>query len=197
MNPPSTGDPLPAFNFLSEFLPAPDFGKSFRFDRLFNFDDGAFIAGNSPLVGGYDNDSCSFSVESYVRNGCRHHHHRKCRANYLYRKQSVLLSPWYVNFLCPGFARDLIHELSSSDCFGEFCSLFQMKLEKVEERTDILINRGYICEPQSLQFCAEFHEHSELLVLTQKDLARTSERRQNHCHQSRQCPMHPPPAPQA
>ncbi len=127
MNPPPAGDALPAFDFLSEFLPAPDFGESFGFN-LFNFDD----AGDSPLLGGYDNDSCSFSVESYVRNGRRRR--KKRRANRIYRKQSVLLSPWYVNFL--------------------------------EELTNILVERGYIAEPRSLQFCAEFRERSELLVLT-------------------------------
>ena len=66
MNPPPTGDALPAFNFLSEFLPAPGCGESFRFDPLFDFDDGAFAAGESPLFGGYDDDSCNFSIESYV-----------------------------------------------------------------------------------------------------------------------------------
>ena len=164
MNPPPAGDALPAFDFLSEFLPVPNFGESFRFDRLFNFDD----AGDSPLVGGYyDDDSCSFSVESYVRNGRRRHRRRKKRrANRVYRKQSVLLSPWYVNFLRPGVTRDLTHELSSSDRFGEFRSLFRMKLEKVEELTNILIQRGYIVEPRSLRFRDEFRERSELLVLT-------------------------------
>jgi hypothetical protein len=137
MNHPPAGDALPAFDFLSEFLPAPNFGKSFGFNRLFNFDD----AGDSPLIGGYDNDSCSFSVKSYVRNG------QFCRRR---KKQSVLLSPWYVNFLCPGFTQDMTHELSSSDRFGEFRSLFRMKLEKVEELTNILVERGYIAEPRSL-----------------------------------------------
>ena len=97
MNPPPAGDALPAFDFLSEFLPAPDFGGSFRFDSLFGFDDAA----DSPLVGGYDDDLCSFSsVESYVRVGRRRLRCRKKhRANHVYRKQSVLLSPWYINFL--------------------------------------------------------------------------------------------------
>ena len=74
----------------------------------------------------------------------------------MYRKESVLTSPWYINFLRPGFTRDLTHELSSSDRFGEFRSLFWMKLGKVEELTNILIERGYITEPRSLQFRAEF-----------------------------------------
>ena len=41
-----------------------------------------------------------------------------------------------------------------------------MKLEKVEELTNILVEQGYIVEPRLLQFCAEFQERSELLVLT-------------------------------
>jgi hypothetical protein len=146
MNPPPTGDALHAFDFLSEFLPAPDFGESFGFNRLFNFDN----AGHSPLLGGYDDDSCSFSVESYVRNGRHCRRRKKSWANRIYRKQSVLLLPWYVNFLRPGFKRDMTHELSSSDRFGEFCSLFRMKLEKVEELTNILVEWGYITEPRSL-----------------------------------------------
>jgi hypothetical protein len=84
----------------------------------------------------------------------------------MYRKESVLTSPWFINFLRPGFTRDLTHELSSSDRFGEFRSLFRMKLEKVEELTDILIERGYIVEPRTLKFRAEFRERSELLVMT-------------------------------
>jgi hypothetical protein len=89
MNPPPAGDALPAFDFLSEFIPAPDFGKSFGFNRLFNFDD----AGDSPLFSGYDDDLCSFSVESYVRIGRRRRRRKKRQANPIYRKQSVLLSP--------------------------------------------------------------------------------------------------------
>jgi hypothetical protein len=137
MNPPPAGHALHAFDFLPEFLPAPDFSKSFRFNT------------------------------GYVRNGRHCRRRKKRRANHIYHKQSVLLLPWYVNFLCLGFTQDLTHELPSSDRFGKFrSSLFWMKLEKVEELTNILIERGYIVELQSLQFHAEFCEHSELLVLT-------------------------------
>jgi hypothetical protein len=41
-----------------------------------------------------------------------------------------------------------------------------MKLEKVEELTKILVERGYIVETRLLQFHAKFCERSELLVLT-------------------------------
>jgi hypothetical protein len=130
------------------------------------FADEAFAAANSPLLGGYDDESCSMLVESYVHLGRHRHCRRKRRTNRAYCKQSVLLSPWYVNFLRPGFTRDLTHELSSSDCFGEFRSLFWMKLKKVEELTDILIDRGYIELPRLLKFWDEFRERSELFVLT-------------------------------
>jgi len=36
---PPSEDPLASFDFLSEFLPAIDFGEGFRFDEPFNFDD--------------------------------------------------------------------------------------------------------------------------------------------------------------
>ena len=62
--------------------------------------------------------------------------------------------------------RDLTHELSASDRFGEFRSLFRMPLAKVEELTDILISRGYIRAPRSHRFRVEFRERSELLVMS-------------------------------
>jgi hypothetical protein len=166
----SAGDDLPAFDFLSEFLPAPNFGELFRFSGIFDFDDVAFGAVESALFGGYDDDSCSYSIDSYVSfssAGTRKQaRRRKRRANRVYRKQSVLLSPWYINFLRPGFTRDLTHELSSSDRYGEFRSLFRMNLKKVEDLTTLLIDRGYIIYPRSLKFRDEFRERSELLVMT-------------------------------
>ena len=118
MSSPPSEHPLAAsFDFLSEFLPAVDFGEAFRFDAPFDFDD--FGEGNRSY-GSYDNNSCSFSVESSVRLCCR----RRCRKwrspNRLYRRESILLSNWYTNFLRPGLTRDLTHELSTSDRFGEF-----------------------------------------------------------------------------
>ena len=41
-----------------------------------------------------------------------------------------------------------------------------MKLEKVEELTNILVERDFITVPRSLKFRHEFRERSELLVLT-------------------------------
>ena len=77
-----------------------------------------------------------------------------------------LVIPLVRQFSSPGKMRDLTHELSRSDRFGEFRSLFQMNLEKMEELTDILIRRGYIQQPRTLKFREEFRERSELFVLT-------------------------------
>ena len=112
--------------------------------------------------------SCSSSVDSSViENRVRSRRRRKRRPNrHAYRKQSVLISPWYVNFLLPGTTRDLTRELSRSDRFGKFQSLFQMNLDKMEELTDILIRHGYIQQPRMLKFCEEFRERSEHFVLT-------------------------------
>ncbi len=125
---------------------------------------------HSPSFGRYDDISCLLSIESHVqlRHCCRHQKKRrkKRRPNCLYCKDSVTLSSWYINFLRPGLTRDLTHELSSSDRYGEFHSLFQMPLSKVEELADIFISCGYIQQPRSLKFQEEFREHPELLVMS-------------------------------
>ncbi len=41
-----------------------------------------------------------------------------------------------------------------------------MPLSKVEDLTNILIDRGYIIPPRSHRRCAAFHERSELLVMS-------------------------------
>jgi hypothetical protein len=85
--------------------PAIEFGEGFRFDEPFNFGvscDGISMdaTGGSLSYGAYDDDSCSFSVESSVR--LRRHRRRNRRKqrcpNRLYRKESVKLSCWYRNF---------------------------------------------------------------------------------------------------
>jgi len=124
MSSPPSEDPLVSFDFLSEFLLAIDFEKGFRFDEPFNFDDSGdgismITTGGSPSYGAYDDDSCSFSVKSSVRLRRRRRHCKRCSPNRLYRKESVKLSSWYRNFLWPGMTRDLTHELSTSDRFGE------------------------------------------------------------------------------
>ena len=164
-----TEDPPVTFDFLSDFLPAFDFGfgEGFRFDQPFNFDDDFGDASvGSPSYGAYDDDSCSFTDEGSVRRRRRRRRGRKQRnPNRQYRRDSVLSSSWYRSFLRPGITRELTHELSAADRFGEFRSLFRMPLAKVEELTDILVNRGYIKVPRSHRFRAEFRERSELLVM--------------------------------
>ena len=130
MSSPPSEDPLTSFDHLAEFLPpAIDFGEGFQFDEPFNFGDSGDglsvnATGGSMSYGTYDDDSCSFSVESSVqlRRRCRCHKQR--RPNRLYRKESVKLSSWYRNFLRPGMTRDLTHELSTSDRYREFRLLF-------------------------------------------------------------------------
>jgi hypothetical protein len=171
MSSPPSEDPLASFDFLSEFLPAIDFGEGFRFDEPFNFDDSGdgismIATGSLSSYGAYDDDSCSFSVESSVRLRRRRRRRKRRSPNHLYHKESIKLSSWYRNFLWPGMTRDLTHELSTSDRFREFRSLFRMPLSKVEELTDIFISRGYIEVHRSLKFREEFREHAELLVMS-------------------------------
>ena len=157
MTPPPIDDSFFLYDFSSEFLPALDFGESFGFGSGFIFDGALAAASDSSFYGSYDVESCSMLIEEYVPwfGHCRHRR-RTSRANRHYRRDSVLSSTWYVNFLRPGITRDLTHELSSSDRFGEFRSLFCMPLSKVEVLTDILVNRGYIREQRSLDFREEF-----------------------------------------
>ena len=62
--------------------------------------------------------------------------------------------------------RDLTHELSLVNRFGEFWHWFRMPLSKVEALTDILIVRGYIKEPRTLFRRREFRDRTELLVMS-------------------------------
>ncbi len=125
---PPSDDPLSSSDFASEFLPAVNFGESFGFNGCFDFDDfgeggSVFSASNSLSYGGYEDISCLMSIESHVR--LRHCHPGKKRCpNRLYRKDSIKSSSWYRNFLRPGLTHYLTHELSISDHFGEFRSLF-------------------------------------------------------------------------
>ncbi len=86
--------------------------------------------------------------------------------NRLYCIESVKTSCWYLNFLEPGTVRDLTHELSLSDRFGEFRHWFRMPLAKVERLADIFINRGYVQPPRSYICQCKFCEHVELLVMS-------------------------------
>ena len=112
------------FNFSDQFLATFGFGDFHPADGwLFSF-------------GSYDHEfddaSFTFSVESYLGVGNHHRRRRKKRRpNRQYRKKSSdKKSCWYREFLRPGMTRDLTHELSASDRFGEFRNWFQMPLSR-------------------------------------------------------------------
>ena len=69
-------------------------------------------------------------------------------------------------FTCPGLTREITHELRNSDHYGEFGHWFHMPLMKVEELTNILIDRGYINPPRLHWRRAVFRKRSELLVMS-------------------------------
>ncbi len=75
-------------------------------------------------------------------------------------------SSWYRNFTAPGVTRDLTHELSSSDRFGEFRHYFRIPLSKVEALTDTLVTRDYVRFPRSRCRHAEFCQRTEQLVMS-------------------------------
>ncbi len=145
-----------------------DFGASFGFDADF----GAIFGNFADFFGGsvtsdFEVDSCGSSSDD--RSGlCHRQRRRRCRRrpNRLFRVVSVKNSSWYRNFTVPGVTRDLTHELSSSDRFGEFHHYFRMPLSKVEALTDTLITRGYVRFPRSRYRQAEFCERMELLVMS-------------------------------
>jgi len=161
------------FNFGADFGHfGGDFGASFGFDTDFG---GAF--GNFPFTdffGGwvtsdFEVDSCgSFASDdtSGHRRQQRRRRRRPRRPNRLFRVESVKKSCWYRNFTAPGETRELTHELSSSERFGEFRHYFCMPLSKVEALMDILIERGYVRFPRTRCRQAEFRERTELLVMS-------------------------------
>jgi hypothetical protein len=62
--------------------------------------------------------------------------------------------------------QELTHELSSSNCFGDFCHWFCMPLAKVEVLTNIYIDCGYIVPTRSHRHCVVFCKSLELLVMS-------------------------------
>jgi hypothetical protein len=172
--PPHTGVSLPLteFNF-GDF--GGDFGASFGFDADFgavfgNFPD--FFGGS--VTSDFEGDSSGsssddWSCESLSDDLSGHRRRqrrrrRRRRSNRLFRVESVKNSSWYRNFTAPGETRDLTHELSSSDRFGEFRHYFRMPLSKVEELTEKLISRGYVRLPRTRCRRAEFSERIDAIV---------------------------------
>ena len=159
------GDHPNSFDFFSrfqddaEFVHVVDvldagFGADFTYRDAFDFD--SISSGGSFE---YDNVSCEFSVE-----------HRRCRSrkkrrtNRVFRLKKLNKSCWYRYFTRPGLTREITHELSNSD--REFRHWFCMPLTKVEEPTNMFIDRGYINPPRSHRRRAVFRERSELLVMS-------------------------------
>ncbi len=170
--------PLTEFNFgadLGDF--GGDFGASFGFEADFgaifgNFPD--FFGGS--VTSDFEGDSCGSSSDDWSCGSSsddrsdhrRRQRRRRCRrrSNRIFRVESVKNSSWYRNFTAPGETRDLTHELSSSDRFGEFRHYFRMPLSKVEELTKKLISRGYVRFPRTRSRRAKFCERTELLVMS-------------------------------
>ena len=144
--------PLDSLAFSSEFLPEEvDYSEAFDFGVDFSFlPEVDFLATSTPSDDdfGYDNVSCDVSFVSYVslssnpkrRSQKKRKKRSKNRTNY---RASVRTSCWYINFLAPGHVRELTHELSTSDRYGEFRHWFRMPLCKVEELTTLLMTWGF------------------------------------------------------
>ncbi len=98
---------------------------------------------------------------------CHRRRKRKKRSkNSTHYRASVWTSCWYINYLAPGNFRELTHELSTSDRYGEFRHWFRMPLYKVEELTTLLMTWGYVREPRTFWRSQEFRECTELLVMS-------------------------------
>ena len=141
------------------------------FERAFAFD----FLGTTLDAGSESNVEESVDVDfddvSVVRDlsgdGCFPYQRRRVRrANRIYRIDSVLDSSWFRYFTRPGLTRELTHELSLSDRFGQFRHYFRMPLRKVEELCDLLLSRGYIKYPRTKIRQKEFRERTEILVMT-------------------------------
>ena len=96
------------FGGTNEFLDA-TFGVDFTYGDAFDFES------ISSWAFEYDNVSCEFSVERRL-----HRRRKKCRTNHIFRFENLKKSCWYQYFTRPGVMREIMHELSSSDRFGEF-----------------------------------------------------------------------------
>ena len=161
--------PLTDFNFGADFG---DFGRDFGASFCFDADFGAVFGNFADFFGGlvtsdFEVDSCGSSSDDRSGHCRQQRRRRRCRRpNRLFRVESVKNSSWYRNFTAPGVTRDLTHELSSSDRFGEFRHYFCMPLSKVEALTDTLITRGYVRFPRSRCRQAKFRERTELLVMS-------------------------------
>jgi len=142
------------FVHIVDFLDA-GFDADFTYGDAFDFD--SINSGSFE----YDNVSCEFSVEHRRRRS-----RKKRRTNRVFQLENIKKSCWYRYFTRPGLTREITHELSNIDRYGEFRHWFRMPLTKVEELTNILIDREYINRPRSHWCRAVFRERLELLVMS-------------------------------
>ena len=158
---PPTHDFLGLSEFSSVFL------EDIHVDFSAEFDVRANFAAFDPDDDMDDDRSGSMNTDSVSSpRQCRRTRRRRRRLNRHYRIESVRTSCWYLNFLKPGQVRDMTHELSLSDRYGEFRHWFRMPLVKVERLADIFIDRGYVDPPRSHFRQCEFRERVELLVMS-------------------------------
>jgi len=96
------------FVHVVEFLDA-GFDADFTYGDSFDFD--SISSGSFE----YDNVSCEYSVEHRRRRS-----RKKRRTNRVFCRENIKKSCWYRYFTRPGLTREITHELSSSDSYGEF-----------------------------------------------------------------------------
>jgi len=141
-----------------------DFALSFGFGAEFDAGFGNFNGGSEIVQ---FNDA---SLGSSLFGDGGSHCHLQVRHQHLpnrhYHVVSVTQSAWYRYFTCPGRVRDLTREISASDWFSQFHHFFRMPLSKVEELTNLLMERGYVPFPRTRSRQAEFKERTELLVMS-------------------------------
>ena len=96
------------FVYVVEFLDA-GFGADFTYGDAFDFD--SISSGSFE----YDNVSCEFSVERRRRRS-----RKKRWMNRVFQLENIKKSCWYRYFTRHGLLREITHELSNSDRYGEF-----------------------------------------------------------------------------
>jgi hypothetical protein len=136
-----------------------DFGADFTFEDAFDF---ASIGSGSFK---YDNVSCEFSDECMLRLQ-RRIHQKKHVANRTYHFENIKRSCWCQYFTRHRRTQESMHELSSSNHFGDFHLWCCMPMAKIEVLTNISIDHGYNVPPRSHWQRVVFCEHLELVVMS-------------------------------
>ena len=154
------GDAFPSSDFSSEF----QFDCAFGFDGEFDFGfwgDFNFLSAQESghHLGDdqfdYDGVSIDYSIEDYVAFRRR----RRCRirrTNCHFRIESVKKSCWYLQFLKPGITREMTHELSSSDRYGDFRHYFRMPLFNSLTAMFAYLRPHFFDLPKKINFSANF-----------------------------------------